>query len=89
LTEASAGLDFETSFNVSDGTSRLTGGVAAIYSLTDQDGISDKRTRGRVSLGWLRQYDDGLTLNFDASYDGIGASDIGSLGVDFRVSLTF
>ncbi|WP_333814192.1 Ig-like domain-containing protein [Tabrizicola sp.] len=89
LTEASAGLDFETSLVVSDGTSRLTGGLSAIYSLTDQDGASDNRTRGRVSLGWLRQYDDGLTVNFDASYDGIGASDIGSLGVDFRVSLAF
>jgi hypothetical protein len=89
LTEASAGLDFETSFAVSDGTSRLTGGVSAIYSLTDQDGVKDKRTRGKISLGWMRNYDDGLTLNFDASYDGIGASDIGSLGVDFRLSMAF
>jgi hypothetical protein len=89
LTEASAGLDFETSFAVSDGTSRLTGGLSAIYSLTDQDGVKDKRTRGKVSLGWIRNYDDGLTLNFDASYDGIGASDIGSLGVDFRLSMAF
>ncbi|MFO1201436.1 MAG: Ig-like domain-containing protein [Tabrizicola sp.] len=89
LTEASAGLDFETSLVVSDGTSRLTGGLSAIYSLTDQDGVSDKRTRGRVSIGWLRQYDRGLTLSFDASYDGIGASEIGSLGVDFRMSLAF
>lgn len=89
LTEASAGLDFETMLPVSDGTSRLTGGLSAILSHSDQDGVSESRTRGRVSLGWLRQYDRGLSVSLDASYDGIGASDIGSLGVDFRMGLTF
>ena len=89
LTEASIGLDFQTTIPVSDGSSRLTGGVSAIWSRTDQDGVVESDGRARVSLGWSRQYDHGLSLSLDASYDGIGAKDLGSLGVDFRMGLTF
>lgn len=89
LTEASVGLDFSTLIPVSDGSSQLTGGVAAILSQSDQDGVTDATYRGRVSIGWLRQYDRGLSLGFDADYDGIGASDLGSFGVEFRLGLTF
>lgn len=89
LTEASAGIDFETLLPVAEGTSRLTGGLSAILSHSDQDGVTESGTRGRVSIGWLRQYDHGLSFSLDASYDGIGASDIGSLGLDFRLGLTF
>lgn len=89
LTEASIGLDFRTLFPVADGTSQLSGGISGILSHSNLDGDTEVLNRGKVSVAWLREYDRGLSLNFEANYDGIGASEVGSFGVGLSMGLTF
>jgi len=89
LTEASSGIDFETAISVASGTARLSGGLSAIHALEQVDGVTDRSTRGRIDLGLHREFGNGASLNFNASYDGIGASDRGSLGLDILYSYRF
>ena len=89
ITEASAGVDFETPLAVAFGTARLSGGLSAIHSLEEVDGISDRSTRGRIDIGLLRDFGNGANLDFSASYDGIGSSEKGSVGLELQYSYKF
>ena len=89
ITEASAGVDFETPLDVAFGTARLSGGWSAIHSLEEVDGISDRSTRGRIDIGLLRDFGNGANLDFSASYDGIGSSEKGSVGLELQYSYKF
>ena len=89
ITEASAGVDFETPLDVAFGTARLSGGLSAIHSLEEVDGVSDRSTRGRIDIGLLRDFGNGANLDFSASYDGIGSSEKGSVGLELQYSYKF
>jgi hypothetical protein len=89
ITEASAGVDFETPLAVAFGTARLSGGLSAIHALEEVDGVSDRSTRGRIDIGLMRDFGNGANLDFSASYDGIGSSERGSFGLELQYSYKF
>ena len=89
-TEAALGMDFESPLA---GTNHmLTGGAAAIYSDTDNDGASvlgfDDEWRGRIDLGYRFDYNERLTAHAETFIDGIG-SDTDTYGLALRVDVSF
>ncbi|MDQ2065123.1 Ig-like domain-containing protein [Xinfangfangia sp. CPCC 101601] len=89
LTEASAGIDFEAPLTVRRGMGWISGGVSAIHAKEKAGGLSESSLRGRLDLGISRDFGNGATVMLNTSYDGIGASEKGALGLDLMVNYRF
>ena len=95
LSELSAGVDFEAPLFGETSGHVLTWGASAIWSRISGDGaatafITDSEGgRGRLDLGYRYTGQDGLTVNGDLFYDGIGSGSFETYGVELGVAINF
>lgn len=83
VAQISAGTEVSFPLPVSSGDLKMTLGAADVWSgtLTGPASAIDGH-RGRVSAGVARAFASGATLSLTGSYDGIGAKDYESFGLD-------
>lgn len=93
--DVTIGLDVSRSLSTQHGTMVVSGGLAGIFSQTEGDGFADQITssfegeRARIHLGTRYTLDSGMILSAAASYDGIGADDYESIGVQLQMEMSF
>ena len=95
LSALTLGMDFDQPLAVASGDFSLVGGVSAIWSETDGDGIprgilsSGDDMRGRVDFGFNYALSSNNTVSLDTFYDGIGADDFEGYGMSLNWALDF
>jgi len=93
--DVALGLDVSRSLATQHGTMVLTGGLAAIFSSTDGTGFAEdvksnfEGERARIHFGTRYAWDCGIILSAATSYDGIGADDYESIGVQLQMEMSF
>lgn len=89
MTEAMAGLHFAMPVAVGTGDLTLTGGINAILSRTNLDGVVTEDTRGRLDIGFVHASDTGVRTSLRAYLDGLGDDAYESVGAEFLVEFEF
>jgi len=92
--DVALGLDVSRSLATQHGTMVLTGGLTAIFSATDGTGFAEdvksnfEGERARIHFGTRYALDSGIILSAATSYDGIGADDYESIGVQLQMEMS-
>ncbi|MEZ5798506.1 MAG: Ig-like domain-containing protein [Paracoccaceae bacterium] len=95
LGQIEVGFDFSTLLETSSGKVEFWGGISGIWSETGGDGFARSVTpayeggRARVELGMNQSLAGGQRLSISGWYDGIGAKDFESFGVDLGYEMRF
>ncbi len=95
LGQIELGLDFSTLLEISRGELELWGGASAIWSQTGGEGFARSVTpsyeggRARLKLGLNYTLRNGQSLFLSGWYDGIGAEDYESFGLNLGYEKTF
>ena len=89
MTEATAGLPVPMPVAGGTGGLTLTGGINAILSRTDLDGVVTEDTRGRLDIGFVHASDTGVRTSLRAYLDGLGDDAYESVGAEFLVEFEF
>ena len=72
-----------------NGTLDLTGGIAAIYSSTDIDGVTGESTRARIDIGMVHENGNGVSTRLSAFADGLGDDTFESFGAEAIIEFKF
>ena len=93
--DVALGLDFSQVFVMDAGTLVLSGGLSAISSTTEGKGFAStiipgfEGERARIHFGTSYTMDDGTTVSAAANYDGVGADDYQSYGLQIDLIKKF
>ncbi len=91
LKQSKAGIDFRLPVSAGDGNVTLTGGVAGVYSAT-AGGAADSGFAGgraRADLGVDIRLGEGVALEIEGYYDGIGSPEYESHGFSSALKARF
>ena len=94
LGQVELGVDFDMPLDVSVGSMMLTGGISGIWSETSETYANTLETnfegsRASVRLGMNYTLENGGQFKVGTYYDGLGASDYNSYGLNLSYGLKF
>lgn len=93
--DVAIGLDVSRILPTQSGTLEFAGGLTGIFSSTDGTGLAEEiptnfeGERARIHRGTRYTMDSGMILSAATSYDGIGADDYKSIGIQLQLEMSF